>query len=126
MRKKMLELLNSSEPLPPLHALESEQLAGAVLNDLTKMSVYSRSINVASKSAFFLGRRGGDKKLGIVSRSADIPARFEGQTRTVSMEKDELHLLIGPLSAKNLPAGAQHLADRIFLRSSSGDTPAQI
>jgi hypothetical protein len=97
----MLELLNNSELLPPLHASESEQLADAVLNDLTQMSVYSRSINVTSKSVFFLGRPDGDKKLGIVSRSADIPARFEGQTRKASMEKDEVHVLVGPLSANN-------------------------
>ena len=107
MRKKLFDLLNSSGLLPPLHASESEQLARAVLNDLTQMSVYSRSINVASRSVFFLGRRDGDKKLGILSRSADIPARFEGQTRTTSIEKDELHLLIGPLSAEN----ARHLRE---------------
>jgi hypothetical protein len=101
MHKKILDLLNSSGLLPPLHASESEQLAGSVLNDLTQMSVYSRSIGVASKSVFFLGRRDGDKKLGIVSRSADIPARFEGQTHTASMDKDEVHLLVGPLSANN-------------------------
>ena len=107
MHKKMLELLNSSEPLPPLHASESEKLAGALLNDLMQMDVYPRSINVASKSVFFLGRRDGEKKLGMVSRSADIPARFEGQTHRASIEKDSVHLLIGPLSAKN----ASHLRE---------------
>jgi hypothetical protein len=107
MHKKMLDLLNSSELLPPLHASESEQLAGEVFNDLAQMSVYSRSIIVASKSAFFLGRRDGDKKLGIVSHSADIPARFEGQTRTASIDNDEVHLLVGPLSANN----ARHLRE---------------
>jgi hypothetical protein len=114
MHKKMLDLLNSSELLPPLQASESEQLADAVLKDLAQMSVYPRSISSASKSVFFLGRRNEHKNLGIVSRSADIPARFEGQTQTTSIGENEVHFLVGPLSANN----ASHLRETLpFLRA---------
>ena len=87
--------------MAPLPADEALQLADDVLNNLTQMHIYPKSIVFINKSVFFLGRRSADKYLGIVSPDKNMGTQFEGQQESNTIDKLNINTTIAPASSQN-------------------------
>ncbi len=75
----------------------------AGLARVSGLQVYPRSTATSGRELFFLGRRGNEKSLCILSDCAP-PGGFAGHTRSVSTEGRALNLTICPTTAANATA----------------------
>ncbi|MCP4691810.1 MAG: hypothetical protein GY859_27440, partial [Desulfobacterales bacterium] len=114
MKKRMIDYLNKTTlaPAPPLD--EAEWLCDQILNKLADARIYPRSIAAADRSVYFLGRRGEEKCLGIVSLDADKGSGFQGHTERTSIDGVEMFKTMAPVSSRS----AAILRDRLpFLKA---------
>lgn len=124
MNNLLLKNLDSSHLIPPLPTDKARQLADDLLNNLTHMHVYPQSIVFINQAVFFLGRRNGDKYLGIVSPNKNMSTQFEGQQKSSTIDKLSVNTTIAATSSQN----AAHLrnilsflnAQTIGLKKSAG------
>ena len=101
MNDLLVKNLNRSHLMPPLPIDQANRLADDLLNNLTQMRVYPQSIVFINQAVFFLGKRNGDKYLGIVSANKNIGAEFEGQQESSTIDKLRVHTIIAPTSSQN-------------------------
>src|SRR5262249_5453056 len=114
-RQKMLTTLTSyvhtTELAPPLPEKDALSLA-AELSDLGGLQVYPRSLVATQRTLFFLGRREGEKYLGVLSHGASDSAvrrNFVGQTKAVTADGTEMTLTLCETNAANAAALRQSL-----------------
>jgi hypothetical protein len=88
---------------PALQETEAQILA-VELGDLSNLSVYPRSIAATQNTLFFLGRRGINKFLGILSEDGAQNGAFTGERQSVSVAGKSLTLTLAPTSAANAVA----------------------
>lgn len=88
---------------PPAPESEGEK-AASELEAITGLQVYPRSIAVADRSAFFLGRREGKKILGVLSRDSSASAALVGESRSASAGGSQLTLKLCPVRPANAAA----------------------
>ncbi len=101
---KIGTLLSDTAALaPPLADREAQQLAGE-LGGLSEMQVYPGSITVAQGTIFFMGRRGVDKHLGLLSDGPIPVGEFAGRSATASVDGRKLSLAVCPADARNAHA----------------------
>jgi hypothetical protein len=105
--------------------LEGEaQRCAAELSELSHSRVYPRSLAQVESCLFFLTRATTEKRLGIVTASADIAARFTGERREIAWGDQKFTLLMCPTSPGNaiaLRAILPFLTPRLLgLRQSAG------
>src|SRR5262245_16788987 len=82
---KLATCLTSDELAAPLAESESSQLA-SLMSGLCGQPVYPRSITAARHSLYFLGRKGPDKLLGIISEYSASPGGFQGSSQTINVD----------------------------------------
>jgi len=123
MTKAGIKLLDSVAPAGPLAENEARQFA-VELSGMSELQVYPRSITSARRTIFFLGRRGADKHLGLLSAGPHQGEGFTGRTARVNADGKDLSLTVGPATAANaraLRAALPFLAPRpLGLRKSVG------
>ncbi|MGH9939953.1 MAG: tagaturonate epimerase family protein [Blastocatellia bacterium] len=83
MNSMLLNCLKSYELADPLAEDEAAQLA-LTLGDSSGLQIYLRSIARVRNAVFFLGRKGPEKSLGIVSADAALSGKFQGESRTIN------------------------------------------
>ena len=110
MNSLLVKNLNTSLLIPPLPTDIARQLADDLLNNLTHMRVYASSIVFRNQAVFFLGRRNGDKYLGIISPIKNTGTQFEGQQESSIIDKLSVNTTIAPTSSKN----ASHLRTILY------------
>lgn len=124
MTSQLLNYLNSETLAPPLPQPEAAQLAEQLAQLAGMEAVYPRSIAAVQQSLFFLGRRGSQKYLGILSAGPETGPKFEGQTTPASVAGASVSVTVAPATAANAAAlrGAlPFLAARpLGLRKSAG------
>ena len=101
MNNLLVKNLRSRHLIAPLPADKAQRLADEVLNDLAHMHVYPQSIVFINQAVFFLGRRNGDKYLGIVSPNKNMGTQFEGQRESCIVDKLSVNAIIAPTSSQN-------------------------
>ena len=117
MNDLLVRNLKSSRLVPPLPTDEARRLADDLLNNLTQMQVYPQSLVFINQAAFFLGKRNGDKYLGIVSPHKNRSTPFEGQRESSTIDKLSVDTIIAPASRQN----AAHLREILsFLNARTG------
>lgn len=82
MNATLLNYLKSYELSNPLAEDEAAQLASS----LSGLQVYPRSISSRRNAAFFLGRKGSEKSLGIVHSDANPPGEFQGSSQKINID----------------------------------------
>jgi hypothetical protein len=121
---KIPSFLKQQELAPALRETEAAALA-VELGGISGFEVCPRSIAMAHKALFFLGRRGADKQLGILSQG-DNPAlaRFTGEERAVAVDGETPVLRVCPTNHANavaLRAALPYTAPQVLgLRKSAG------
>jgi hypothetical protein len=120
----ILWFLKQRELAPALS--ETEAMALAVkLSSIGGFKVYPRSMAAAHNALFFLGCKGADKQLGVLSRDGN-PAlvSFAGEARDVNVEGESLVLRVCPTDHANaiaLRAALPYTAPQVLgLRKSAG------
>ena len=121
----LVKNLKSSSLMAPLPEDEALRLADNVLKNLTQMHVYPQSIVFINQAVFFLGRRNGDKYLGIVSPNKNMGTQFEGQQEFHTIEELSLNTTIAPTSSQKNAAQLRKIlpflnASVIGLKKSAG------
>ncbi len=102
--KKVGALLHESDaPAAQLPDQEAQQFA-AELGGMSDMSVYPKSITAARRTLFFLGRRGTDKHLGVLSPGPLPREDFAGRSTRVTSDGKELFLTVCPADAAHAHA----------------------
>ncbi len=104
MNATLMNCLKGHELADPLAENEASKLA-STLSDSSGLQVYPRSIACASNAVFFLGRKGPDKLLGIVSTDAALLGKFQGQSQTINVDGQSATLTI----CETTPANAAEL-----------------
>ncbi|MCB0196014.1 MAG: hypothetical protein KDJ65_28950, partial [Anaerolineae bacterium] len=101
MTTHVTSLLTGEGILPSLTEGQATAVADqlAALSDLT---VYPASITGADGALYFLGRRGSNKLLGILTAAGTTA--FKGDSSEVTVDDQTLHLTLGPTSAANAAA----------------------
>jgi len=121
---QVLSFLKQHELAPALREAETAALA-VELGGISGFEVYPRSIAMAHKALFFLGCRGAGKQLGVLSQG-DNPAlaRFTGEERAVTVDKEVLVLHVCPTDHANavaLRVALPYTAPQVLgLRKSAG------
>jgi len=103
--------LNTTELAPPLPEKDALSLA-AELSDLSGLQVYPRSLVATQRTLFFLGRREGEKYLGLLSHGTSDSAvhhKFTGQAKAVTVGETAMTLTICETNAANAAALRQSL-----------------
>jgi hypothetical protein len=102
------EYLDRKALSPALPDAAAARLAGEVLNALLGMDVYPRSIVAAGHALVCLGKHGGAKMIGIVSKD---PGRFNigGRTTTAIVGERTVRLASGPASSENAAVLRRHI-----------------
>jgi len=109
MNDLLVKNLKSSRLIAPLPTDKARQLADGLLNNLTHMHVYPQSIVFSNQAVFFLGKRNGDKYLGIVSPKNNMSTQFEGQQESSTIDNLSVNTIIAPTSSQN----AAHLRNNL-------------
>lgn len=94
---------NKSELPDVPGAYEAHLLAGD-LSGAASMTVYESSLVRSGGRLYFLGRRGADKYLGILSEESDEAAGFDGSAGDLVIGESRKRLLVGATSAENAEA----------------------
>lgn len=102
MTNLVLSQLNSVNLAPALPAEQAEAVA-AELGRLSGLTVYPRSIAAARQTLFFLGRKDGQKFLGLLTAAAR-PDGFSGESTPVTLEGKTVSLTVAPTTAQNAAA----------------------
>lgn len=95
------DLLKTDNIMPALPIIETKRLSEKVLNRLTDMEVFPRSIAAKDRSVYFLGLRNSRKYIGIVTSKTNTCAKFEGESKAESIGNLELTVTVGPTSSMN-------------------------
>jgi len=102
--------LDTAQLAPPLPEKDSPSLA-ARLSELSDLQVYPRSLAATDHKLFFLGRREGEKYLGILSQGGPQGATdsksgcgFIGEAREVIVDGTAMKLMLGRTNAANAAA----------------------
>lgn len=85
---------------------QGETSGGRVAQELAALSgvhIFSRSVDVAHNSLFFLGRSK-ELRLGVLSRESHILGAFRGDASEVEIGRAPFTLLLGPTSPENARA----------------------
>jgi tagaturonate epimerase len=98
MRSKLLDYMNTATLAPALPEDEAQAMA-AELNQLSGLQVYARSITAAQRALFFLGKQEENKYLGILSAAGDLPVKFAGQVKLVSLDGTQHALTLASTTA---------------------------
>jgi hypothetical protein len=101
MMNILLQNLKKTDLAAPLSLAEGEQLAAEILNPLTHLNVYPRSIAVIANSVLFMGSRDSKKYLGVISRDSNIPGRFEDIAKRSAVNGTDLKVVVAAASSKN-------------------------
>jgi len=124
MTPQLSNYLNSEILAPPLPQPEAAQLTEQLAQLAQMEAVYPRSIAAAQRSLFFLGRRGSQKYLGILSAGPETGPKFEGQTTPASVAGASVSVTVAPATAANAAALRGTLpflvAQPLGLRKSAG------
>ena len=102
-----LTSLLTSEGIPPSLTEGQATAVADQLAALSDLTVYPASITGADGALYFLGRRGSNKLLGILTAAGTTT--FKGDSRAVTVDDQTLHLTLGPTSAANAAALRQKL-----------------
>jgi tagaturonate epimerase len=100
---ELVNCLKSDELAAPLAESEASQLA-SVLSALCGTLVYSRSMTAARHALFFLGRKGSDKWLGILSADPASPGGFEGASQAINVDGQTLTVTLCETTPANAAA----------------------
>ncbi len=122
MTTTLLTYLQSEGVAPPPAEAAGQSLAGE-LESLSGLNVYPRSLTATRRTLLFLGRRGVEKFLGVLS-DGRLEADFAGLRQPVMVDGVELTLTIAPTTADNAAALRSMLpflvARPLGLRKSAG------
>jgi hypothetical protein len=99
----ILEYMKTDDIASQLDEKDSSQLA-AELRKVIDLELYPSSIAVANNTLFFLGRRNGEKHLGVVSSNSRLHRNFPGETSTVNLGDEPATLTIAQTSSQNAAA----------------------
>ncbi len=123
MSARLMNYLNATETAPPLADQDAQALASE-LGALSGLDVYPRSAAALNGAIYFLGRRGGSKRLGIVSRAPENLRAFNGESSQLNADGNALTLLLAEPNAANAKALRQALPflnpQLLGLRKSAG------
>src|SRR5262245_22039144 len=100
---ELVSCLKSGELAAPFAESDAPQLA-AVLSALCRMLVYPRSLAAARHAIFFLGRKGSDKCLGILSADPALPGGFRGSSQTINADGQSLTVTLCETTPANAAA----------------------
>src|SRR5262245_53603098 len=100
---ELVSCLKSGELAAPFAESDAPQLA-AVLSALCRMLVYPRSLAAARHAIFFLGRKGSDKCLGILSADPALPGGFQGSSQTINADGQSLTVTLCETTPANAAA----------------------
>ncbi|MGE0132091.1 MAG: tagaturonate epimerase family protein [Blastocatellales bacterium] len=103
MNAALLDCLKSSELAIPLAEREASQLA-SLLTEMSGTLVYPRSITATRNAVLFLGRKGSEKSLGIISNDSASLGGFQGSSRTINVDGPSVTLTLGETSPANASA----------------------
>ena len=78
--------------------------AARELAALSGVEIFSRSVDVAKNSLFFLGKKGGELRLGVLSQDPQVLGAFRGERSSVDLGRARFTLLLGPASPENAEA----------------------
>lgn len=90
--------LKSSSLEPPLPLTEAQSLASEI-GRLSGLEVYPLSLAAIQNSLLFLGRRDGEKFLGVLSASGGAAGRFTGKKKQVTADGETLTLTMSEATA---------------------------
>ncbi|HKC89426.1 MAG TPA: hypothetical protein VKG02_25815, partial [Blastocatellia bacterium] len=100
---ELAHCLKSDELAAPLAESDASQLA-SVLSVLCGPLVYPGSITAARHALFFLGRKGSDKWLGIVSADSASPGGFQGSSQAINVDGQSLTVTLCEATPANAAA----------------------
>src|SRR5262249_20120571 len=103
MNPTLLDCLKSGELAAPLAESDDSQLA-SVLSALCGTLVYPRSMTAARHALFFLGRKGSDKWLGIISAASASPGGFQGSPQAINVDGQSLTVTLCETTPTNAAA----------------------
>jgi hypothetical protein len=110
----LLELLDFTEPVAPLAERDVRQ-AAEEMSGISDTQIYPRSITVAQRTIFSLGRKGLEKVLCVLSQGPLAREDFAGRSTQVAVNGKNLFLTVCPVtsaSARALRAILPFLAAR--------------
>jgi len=85
----------------------NEERAGLlteVLERMTGLQVYQRSITVTRESIFFLGRNGVKKSLGLITDDQNLLGNFNGSSSEIRLEDQPKTIILCPTTSANAAA----------------------
>src|SRR5262245_47982795 len=103
MNSTLLNCLKSAELAEPFTESEAQQLA-STLSETSDLQVYPLSLAAAQNALFFLGRKGADKWLGVISADASPGDGFQGSSREINIDGQSLILTLCETSRANAAA----------------------
>ncbi len=119
METNILTYLKQGDLPPAEVGTVARQLA-----ELTRLTIYERSLIMTRAGLVGLGRQGEAKKIIYVSFGPNARSAFAGQTETLSLNGTDLRCMIGPTTSQNAAALRQILpflvAQPLGLRKSAG------
>jgi hypothetical protein len=118
----LLTLIQADDLVPALAETQAQGLA-AELESLSGLPIYARSLAARQRALFFLGGRGSEKYVGILTATPGS-TNFAGQTKSVMIDEAELSLTLAPTSAVSAASLRTSLpflvAQPLGLRKSAG------
>lgn len=103
MQQILLKSLESKTLAPALSDDIGGQLAHSIIGPLAEVDVYPRSITSANHCLYFLGRRGKEKQVGIISKTGH-PVNALSTCRTIRIQDTDLYLSLGRADADTADA----------------------
>jgi hypothetical protein len=74
------------------------------LSDICGLQVYPLSLAAAQHALFFLGRKGAEKRLGVISSNSAPPGKLHGSAQAIDIDGNSLTLTLCELSPANAAA----------------------
>jgi hypothetical protein len=97
----LFECLKNETLGPAIAEKEAGQLSKDVLEGLTKLKVYPRSIAAANRTLYFFGRHEKVKLLGLISENPQSGEVFEGHQEKLSIAGKEVYVTVAPAQPGN-------------------------
>ena len=123
MTTSITALLQTTDLAAPLPETEAHEVASA-LGELCGLQIYPRSITCTQKTAFFLGRKGVQKFLVLLTNNSDLGNKFHGLATEINIDAQTLTLKVCKTTAENAAALRLILpflvAQTLGLRKSAG------
>lgn len=99
MKQFLLKSLENQSLAPAMPEEIANALANTVIGPLAETTVYPRSITAANRCLYFLGKRGTQKHVGLITPAARRPA-VPGTHRSIRLQNTALHLVLSEADAK--------------------------